>query len=355
MGRKLPVRVIAHDDWPVTDRHAWSHARVNGDLLDERHGRSIITDAQLPRSHLAYGSWLGYLADYKGLRFMESGLDYLSREYLSGFLSLLQTHVAPCTSRNYMTGLLSVVRAMWPDAHLSDLNAATRRVCRNARPVRDKRSRIVPSRDLWELGLDLMETCEECTTRPKVIGQYRDGLMIALLASRPIRCKNLAQIEIGVHLRRIGDVYWLFFDAQDMKNRRSFEFPLPPQLTHPIQRYLDDMRPELAEQHGRWKTDVGRFLWLGEGGSAMKRGRISVRIRQRTEERFGHPITPHLFRDAAATSIAELDPKHVQMIRAILGHTSLATAEVHYNHASSLEASRRFQCAMADLRGSLAK
>ena len=352
MGQKLPIRVIALDDWPATDRHAWSRARTKGNILDEQHGRSIITDSQLPRSLLAYGSWLGFLADYKGLQFMESGLNYLNKEYMREFLHLLETHVAPCTSRNYMTGLLTVARGMNPDAHFSDLSAAARRIRRHARPARDKRSRIVPSRVLWDLGLDLMQTCDECTTRPKVMGQYRDGLMIALLASRPIRCKNLAQIEIGVHLRWIGDVYWLFFDAQDMKNRRSFEFPLPPHLTHPIQHYLDDMRPELAEQHGRWKTDVGRMLWVGEGGSTMKRGRISVRIRQRTEARFGHPVTPHLFRDAAATSIAESDPKHVGMIRAVLGHSSLSTSEIHYNHAGSLEAARRLQHAVADLRGS---
>ena len=174
--------------------------------------------------------------------------------------------------------------------------------------------------------------------------------MIALLASRPIRCGNLAQIEIGLHLQRMGEVFWLFYDAKDMKNRRSLEFPLPQELTDPLQHYMDHVRPELMKQCGRWKTDVGRRLWVGEGGSAMKSHRIHSRICQRTEERFGHPINPHLFRDAAATSIAEQDPEHVGMIRAILGHASLATSEGHYNHAGSLEASRRYQRVIEDLR-----
>ncbi len=327
MPRKLPVRVIAHDDWPAVDRHAWSRARTKGNVLDEQGGLSNIEDIQIPQLRRVYGSWLGYLAEYEGLPLMESGVDYLKRDYLSGFLHLLEAHVAPCTTRNYMTGLRSVAHAMSSDADLSDLDAATRRVWRHARPIRDKGSRIVPSRDLWQLGLDLMDTCGECTTRPKRLGQYRDGLMIALLASRPIRRKNLAQIEIGHHLQRLGDTYWLFFDAHDMKSRRSLEFPLPRPLMHPLQHYLDEVRPRLTEQHGRWKTDVGRLLWVGEGGSEMKGGRISTRICQRTEERFSRPITPHLFRDAAATSIAELDPEHVEMIRVILGHASLATSE----------------------------
>ena len=82
----------------------------------------------------------------------------------------------------------------------------------------------------------------------------------------------------------------------------------------------------------------------------MKSHRIHTRVCRRTEERFGHPINPHLFRDAAATSIAEQDPEHVEMIKAILGHTSLATSQAHYNHANSLEASRRLQRVVAELR-----
>ena len=120
-----------------------------------------------------------------------------------------------------------------------------------------------------------------------------------------------------------------------------------------MQRYIDEIRPEFIRQHGRWKTDVGNRLWVGEGGSVLETRRIAARICRRTEERFGRSIPPHLFRDAAATSIAEQDPEHVQMIRAILGHASLATAESHYNHAGSLEAARRLQHVVADLRGNL--
>ena len=350
MARKLPVRPIALEDWPAADRVAWSRACAGGGFLDEPGALSNIKEAQRVRICRAYGSWLGYLADNEGLKIMVSGVDYLRQDYLRGFLHLLETHVAPSTTRNYLFDLLTVAPALRPEADLSDLSAVTRRARRDAKPVRDKRSRLVPSSELWKLGCDLMDTWDACATIPKRLGQYRDGLMIALLASRPIRCKNLAQIEIGLHLPRMGKVFWLFYDAKDMKNRRSLEFPLPQELTDPLQYYLDHVRPELINQRGRWKTDVGRRLWVGEGGSAMKSHRIHRRICQRTEERFGHPINPHLFRDAAATSIAEQDPEHVGMIRAILGHTSPATSEDHYNHASSLEASRRYQRMIEDLR-----
>ena len=272
MGRKLPVRVVALDDWPASDRHAWSRARATGNVLDEQGGLSKIADVWLPQFVRAYGRWLGYLADYEGLQSIGSGVDYLSRECLSGFLHLLEAHLAPCTTRNYMTSLRSVARALRPDADLSDLDAATRRLWRDAQPIRDKRSQIVPSRDLWKLGLDLMDTCFECTTRPKRLGQYRDGLMIALLASRPIRRKNLAQIEIGQHLQRTGDVYWLFFDAHDMKNRRSLEFPLPRQLTLRFAA-LHGRRPSRAQGAARALEDRRRSPALGRRRRFRNEGR----------------------------------------------------------------------------------
>ena len=349
--RKLPLRVVALEDWPAADRRAWSRARAGGNVLEEQGTLRHVAEAHLPQFLRAWGSWLGYLQDHEGLRSMDSGMDKLTRRHLGGFLNLLETHVAPYTARNYMSDLRTVARGIRPDADLPELDAAIRRARRDAKPVRDKRSRIVPSRDLWTLGRDLMETCSGCGTRAGMLGQYRDGLMIALLASRPIRRRNLAGIEIGRHLQRHGDRYWLFFDAHETKGRRSLEFPLPRELTEPVDRYIENIRPELMEQHGRWKTDVENRLWAGEGGSAMTAKRITARICRRTEERFGRSIPPHLFRDAAATSIAEQDPEHVHMIRAILGHASLAISESHYNHAGSLEAARRLQHAVADLRG----
>ncbi len=51
-------------------------------------------------------------------------------------------------------------------------------------------------------------------------------------------------------------------------------------------------------------------------------------------------MSPHLFRSAAATSIAVRAPGSVDIIPAVLGHGSPRTAERYYNLAGSLEASR---------------
>ena len=81
-------------------------------------------------------------------------------------------------------------------------------------------------------------------------------------------------------------------------------------------------------------------------------GALANRIRKHTKEAFGASLPPHWFRDAAATSIAVEDPRHVGDAHHILGNT-LAMTEKHYNQARSLEASRRHHAMLAALRSSL--
>ena len=77
---------------------------------------------------------------------------------------------------------------------------------------------------------------------------------------------------------------------------------------------------------------------------------IYFAISELTKERFGHVVNPHLFRDSAATSIAIEDPEHVHIVRSVLGHASLQTSERYSTHAQTVEASRRYQRRILELR-----
>ena len=84
----------------------------------------------------------------------------------------------------------------------------------------------------------------------------------------------------------------------------------------------------------------------------LEKNALASRVRKHTKEAFGASLPPHWFRDAAATSIAIEDPRHVRDAHHILGNT-FATTEKYYNQARSLEASRRHQAMLAALRSSL--
>ena len=66
---------------------------------------------------------------------------------------------------------------------------------------------MVPASELLDLGIGLMDTCERGATRVYRATRYRDGLIIALLISCPMRLKNPAGLVIGQHLVFDGHDY----------------------------------------------------------------------------------------------------------------------------------------------------
>jgi integrase len=350
MPRKLSLDLVPERDWPEADRAAWYAALRPGDPLDEP-GRLAGRDAdQILKLIAAYGRWLGFLSE-RGIDWHSAhGIDYFTRENVAPFVARLSADLAPCTVRAYLTELTTVAQALAPDREFDVLKGATRHIWRTAKPVADKRGRLVSSRDLYDLGLDLMHGAEARSTALQTAGTFRDGLMITLLAARPMRRRNLASIEIDRQLTREGDLYWLSFPAEEIKTGRAIEFPLPRALTGPMEQYLTRYRPFLAARTGRWKNEPGKALWISSDGSRLKGGRMHRGICERTQERFGRPINPHLFRDAAATSIAIEDPEHVGIVVAILGHSTIKTSERYYNQATGIDAVRRYQNVIAAYR-----
>ena len=80
---------------------------------------------------------------------------------------------------------------------------------------------------------------------------------------------------------------------------------------------------------------------------------LGFQIFVRTRREFGRGLFPHIFRDCVATAVAIDNPKHIGDASLILGHADHSTTEKHYNHARSLDASRRHAAMLASLRESL--
>ena len=82
----------------------------------------------------------------------------------------------------------------------------------------------------------------------------------------------------------------------------------------------------------------------------MSRNGVYDRITKLTVKNLGRSISPHLFRDCAATSIAIEDPSHVRIAASLLGHRRFATTERFYIQANNIEASRIMQNFLLSLR-----
>ena len=343
MNGKCPIRSLPISEWPRADQVAWAQAVQPADLLDTPGPLTDVIGQRVKMLQAAFGRWIGFVSAEVPGGPGNTGLDHFSKENLSGFVDRLRTSLASQSVATYVMNLAIVVHAICPGRDFDSLWEAAKRLQRSARPVRDKRRLLKPAQELYQTGLDLLCSAESMIEPHKAATAFRDGLMIALLATRPVRLANLAAIEIGRHLDRRGEEYWLIFRADEVKTRRHLEFPLPLSLADPLVRYLVRHRPILMARRGRWYRGPHSGLWVSRDGSHLAAKQIGHIIQLRTEERFGCPIGPHLFRSAAATSVAIEDPGHVGIIANILGHYNLRTAERYYNLAGSLEAARRFQ------------
>jgi integrase/recombinase XerD len=222
-----------------------------------------------------------------------------------------------------------------------------RQILANA-SVRPKIARVIDSRILLDIRLHLTKLAgpQPGATRDSAV-QYRDGLMIMMLAARPLRLSELLAMRLGNTIRREGRRYVV--SLRSAKSRRTLEPWYPTVLTPLIDVYVDKVRPKLAGTLKSCGADVNDF-WLSRRGRAMMPNNVTHRISNLTRLHLQRDLSPHLFRHSAATSIAIKDPGHVGIVKDVLGHTSWRTGEQHYNLAAALPAVRRFQDAVLATR-----
>src|SRR5262249_27293514 len=150
------------------------------------------------------------------------------------------------------------------------------------------------------LGLELMDAAidiaEELGTVSKTCAfDYRDGLLIALLAVIPLRRRTLTALRVGVHLIRSGNLWGLDIPAEDMKMPEPIEFVLSAELSARIDLYLEKFRdriPGAARHDGLWPSNKGGLL---DDGS------VYDMVRRRTRKALGFAVNLHAFRHAALT------------------------------------------------------
>jgi hypothetical protein len=96
--------------------------------------------------------------------------------------------------------------------------------------------------------MTLMAEAEAATHRSALARarQFRNGLMVALLALHLIRLKNFAALAIGRSFKKVNDSWWIVLSASETKGKRADERSIDKCLIRWIDRYLNIHRPVLA-------------------------------------------------------------------------------------------------------------
>jgi integrase/recombinase XerD len=339
-------RCMPLEEWPARDREAWAGAVRGGGLLDERglaaHWRQLSKNSVIS----AYGRYLTFLALHGWLDEAVGPEARLTPDRLRAYIDELKEQVASVTLSGRIRNLAEALRVMVPSQSYSYLQRARYRLKARAHPSKNKRGRLVPSIDIVRLGLRLIEQAERgkfaCAYHRAA--RYRDGLMILLLASRPLRLGNFSAIRLGHHLTKRGEAYQLSFEGEETKNHRPYACSIHQELTPHIDRYLEHFRPILLGAHSENR------LWVAWGGRSMGPGSIYGVVTRYTASAFGRSISPHLFRDCAVTSLGAENPEHVWVGMSLLHHADPRTTEKYYDQALADQAVDRYQLNVREQR-----
>ena len=350
MRTRDPISIpLPFEDWPAIDRRAWEAAITPASLFGEGGTAAHWAAVTLRCYRAAYGRWLRFLISQDWFDAQAPFTLRAQPDRVAAYVESLEGRVSPLSVWSYLSNLHNIHYRLAPDHDWFWLRDIVNRLHLRIGPRHIPPGRPRPIDELFRAGIAAMDRAEAEGPQPRLRDSihYRNGLMVALLAGTLLRVKNFAGLELGRTLIRQTDSYLLLVPASEVKNRQEIEQPIIGRLTPYLDRYF-------AHHHRRLlQGGESSHLWINQYGGVMKPHAVGARITKVTRGLVGAPITAHLFRHCAATTIAIEDPEHAMIIRALLSHACIETAEQYYNRASIAEAGRRHAATIAELRQNL--
>lgn len=356
MFHRQPVRepdrstrvALRLEEWPKQDRDAWDRAQQEGeDIFAEAGLASRWRSATRQRVIAAYGRWLGELARLEPSALELTPIERVTRERITLFCSVLSETNSGVSVATHLRAIRDGLRVMAPEVDWGWLMDISRQIDHQSFP-RPKANRVRTSDEIVALGRKLIERAEAANEfkgpSKETALDYRDGLMLLVLAYAPLRRKNLAGLEVGRTLIKAGDAWTITLLAKETKSRIDEEYALPVYVSRYIDRYLLIHRPTI------FGSSTHNGFFASAKGRALPPDGAYQAICQRTLAEFGVEVNPHLIRDGAQTMWALENPKQIRASGALLGHADPKTGERHYNQAKSTSAARQLAAAIARRR-----
>jgi len=340
--KALPLR-----DWPKADRETWDAAQATAGLLDDSGTASHLSVRTLEDLTSRYAYFISFLAHREKLEHHGPAAASVTDENVLQYVRYLEPRVSSVTLAQSVYKIARVASCLAPGQDWRWLQRIVRRLDLRAKP-RDRRNEVVEIKELFRLGLQLMERAEK-TAKSAISFRallYRDGLIIALLAADPLRLANITALEIGRTLIKDGATWSLNISAEETKAGRLHLAILPDWSAPCIDRYVQHYRPFFrnAESTSR--------LWLDRAGGPLSEDSLYKLVCKRTRDAFAKRINPHLFRVCLATSTTLHHGAEMGLAITVLDHRSSEVTERYYNQAKMLDAVRAYQeILLADTQG----
>jgi hypothetical protein len=329
-----PKLVLPLEDWPSRDRALWEAGTAPAAGPRKRYAQRK-EPSTVRNAARGWGRFLAVLTAGDRLDTLASPAERLTRENADRFLQAMQDAGNNNNTirqrfwelRSAMAVMCSGVDTGW----VTRPGEVSLLVMLPDEPAPPRQMLGSPTIYAW--ALRHLRSADAAQTARQQALCVRNGLILAILASRAPRIRSLSLMRLGWSLELRGDEAWILFQPNEVKTQVRLEYSLPEELLPWVRRYLDTGRPMLL---GKAIHDA---LWVAEHGGPLKLRGIEGMVRRATQAEFEVTKGPHWMRHELASWLAEIAPSNPGLSAAVLG-ISLATAERAYTHARSIEAGR---------------
>jgi integrase len=187
---------------------------------------------------------------------------------------------------------------------------------------------------LFHLPAELMKRAEagmrgtaSAKLRPEVaarLAMYAAAIEILLVC--PLRCGNLVALRLDRHLRRPdprkGRFTHIAIPGDEMKNDKALHRPIPTESQRIIQTYLTRFRPHLVSPENPYL--------FGNKDKPRLPGFFGISLSSIITRETGAEFNPHLARHFAARNFLRANPGQYEIVRQVLGHSSMKTTTNFY-------------------------
>jgi len=315
---------LPYPAWPDLDRELFEAVHPRGDLFDLHHNAKL-SDRTVYARRSTWGQFLQILLVHRPEQLAASPCLRVTVDNLRFATEVLKRNCSDNTVANFLQRIHLVVRAMYPDEDWRWIYTAQRRIQRQAIPLPH---REVLSSEVYPIGLSLVE---KAIAASRARGHaavndaeiFRDGLVILTLTEQAMRRGELAAIDINQHLEKNGTLWVISLPAELTKTHEAKRYELSERLSGHVDLYLEVYRPLFPNADGH------SGMWPYKDRPMVDK-MIRRYVRKHTQAALGFAVTPHRFRNAAATFTSVVDPANIRMAKGLLGHASLAMTEKHY-------------------------
>ncbi len=196
---------------------------------------------------------------------------------------------------------------------------------------------------LYALPKLLMQAAyRERPNNPKRAASYAlRAASLGILLYLPIRLANLIGLRLDKHLwkpdSKQGRYEAIVIPAEETKNRRRIDLPIPAGTATLLEQWNKDFRGEFGG-----KGNLHLFPGQDRAEASITPQGMRDAIKDATKEHIGVALNPHSFRHVAANQFLASCPGHYEEVRQFLGHASIKTTTDFYAGIEQGASARRF-------------